>query len=76
MKILWTEVCGGNKTIDWLSRNSTFFLDCFLEDNKDRNKKFDKRTKVAETLQAEIAQITVTFSGLQRTRNSSLRKHH
>ena len=33
-------------------------------------------TKVAETLQSEIVQATEIFSGLQRTRNSSLLKHH
>ena len=33
-------------------------------------------TKEAETPQSEIAQTTsVTFSGLQRTQNSSFRKH-
>ena len=73
--MLWAVVCGENKTIDLLSKNSTFSLKCFLEDYKDRNKKFNKWTKVAETLQSEIAQVTVTFSGLQRRRNSSLRKH-
>ena len=55
-----------------LSKNSTFSLESFLEDYKDRNKKFYELTKVAETLQSEI----VTFSGLQRTRNSSMRKHY
>ena len=29
VKMLWTVVCGGNKTIDLLSRNSTFSLECF-----------------------------------------------
>ena len=48
----------------------------FLEDYKDRNKKFNEWTKVAETLQIEIPQVTVAFSGLQRTRNSSIRKHY
>ena len=43
---------------------------------KDRNKKFNEWTKVAETLQSEIAQVTVTFSGLQRTRNSNMSKHY
>ena len=47
-----------------------------MEDSKDRNKKFDEWTKVAGTLQSEIAQVTVTFSGLQRTRNSSMLKHY
>ena len=49
----------------------------FLKDYKDRNKKFNEWTKVAETLESEIAQATsLTYSGLQRTRNSSMRKHH
>ena len=39
----------------------------FLEDNQDRNKKLNEWTKVAEPLQSEIAQVTVTFSSLQRT---------
>ena len=73
--MLWTVVFGGNKTIDLLSRNSTFTLKCFLEDYKDRNKKFNEWTKAAETLQSEIAQVMVTFSRLQRTRNSSMRNH-
>ena len=47
-----------------------------LEDYKDRNKKFNEWTKAAETLQSEIAQVTVAFSGLQSTRNSSIRKHY
>ena len=76
VKILWTIDCGGNKTINLLIKNSTFSLECFLEDYKDRNKKFNKRTKAAETLQSEIPQVTVTFFGLQRTRNSSMRKHY
>ena len=38
VKMLWTVVCEGNKTIDLLSRNSTSSLECFLKDNKDRNK--------------------------------------
>ena len=74
--MLWTIDCGGNKTINFLSENSIFSLECFLEDYKDRNKKFNEWTKVAETLQSEIAQVTVTSSGLQRPRNSSIRKHH
>ena len=49
----------------------------FLEDYKDRNKKFNEWTNVAETLRSEIAQVTaLTFSGLQRTRNPSMSKHH
>ena len=48
----------------------------FLEDYIDRNKKFNEWTKVAETLQSEIAQVTVTFSGLQRTQNSSMRQQY
>ena len=72
--MLWTIGCGGNKTINLLSKNSVFSLECFLEDYKDPNKKFNEWTKVAETLQSEIAQVMVTFSGLQRTRNSSMRK--
>ena len=74
--MLWTADCGGNKTINLLIKNSTFSLECFLKDSKDRNKKFNEWTKVAETLQSEIAQVTVTFSGLQLTRNSSIRKHY
>ena len=49
--MLWTVICGGGKTIDLLSRNLTFFLECFLEDYNDRNKKFNERTKAVETLQ-------------------------
>ena len=75
--MLWTVIFRGNKTVDLLSGNSTFSLECLLIDNKDRNKKFNEWTKVAETLQSEIAQVTsVTFSGLQRTRNSNMRGHH
>ena len=48
----------------------------FLKDYKDRNKKFNEWTKVAETLQSEIAQVTVTLFGLQRTRNLSMHKHY
>ena len=48
----------------------------FLKDNEDRDKKFNESTKAAETLQLEIAQVTVTFSGLQRMQNSSMLKHH
>ena len=70
VKMPWTVVCEGNKTIDLLSRNSIFSPECFLNDNK----KFNEWTKAAETLRSEIAQITVTFSGLQRTQNSSIRK--
>ena len=29
VKMLWTVVCGGNKTIDLMSRNSAFSLECF-----------------------------------------------
>ena len=50
-----------------LQKNSTFSLKHFLEDYKDPQKKFDEWTKVAETLQLEVTQVTVTFSGLQRT---------
>ena len=76
VKMLWTVDCGGNKIINLPSKNSTFSLECILEDYKDCNKKFNERTKVAETLQSEIAQVTTTFSGLQPTRNSSIRKQH
>ena len=48
----------------------------FLKDNEDRNKKFNESTKAAETLQLEIAQVTVTFSCLQGMQNSSMLKHH
>ena len=37
---------------------------------------FNEWTKVVETLQSGIAQVTQTFSGMQRARNSSMRKHH
>ena len=37
---------------------------------------FNEWTKVAEMLQSKIAQVMITFSGLQRTQNSSMRKHH
>ena len=30
-KMLWTVVCGGNKTIDFLSKNSTFSQECFFK---------------------------------------------
>ena len=76
VKVLWTVDCGENKTINLLSKNSTFSPECFSEGYKDRNKKFNEWTKVAESLQSKIAQVTVTCSGLQRTRNSSMRKHH
>ena len=76
VKVLWSVVCGGNKIIDLLSRSSTFSLECFLKDNKDRNKQVIKWTKAAETLPSEIAQVTVAFSGLQPTQNSSMREHH
>ena len=75
--MLWTAVCGGNKTINLLNKNSRFSLKCYLEDYKDSpQKKFNEWIKVVETLQSEIAQVMVTFSGLQRTQNSSMRKHH
>ena len=48
--MLWTIDRGGNKTINLLIKNWTFSLEYFLEDYKDRNKKFNERTKVAETL--------------------------
>ena len=74
--MLWTVVGGGNKIVDLLIRNLTFSLECFLEDYIDRNKKFNEWTKVAETLQSEIAQVaSVTFSGLQSKQSSSIRKH-
>ena len=76
VKILWTIDCGENKTINLLIKNSTFSLECFLEDYKDRYKKFNEWTKVGERMQSEIAQVTVTFFGLQRPPNSSMRKHH
>ena len=31
VKILWTIDCGENKTINLLSKNSTFSLECFLD---------------------------------------------
>ena len=34
VKMLWTIECGGNKTINLLSKNSTFSLECFLEGYK------------------------------------------
>ena len=46
IKMLWTVVCRGNKTNDLVSKKSTFCLECFLEDYKDRNKKFDEWRKV------------------------------
>ena len=48
VKMRWT---GGNKTIDLLIKNLMFSLECFLEDYRDRNKKFDEWTKVEEPLQ-------------------------
>ena len=74
VKMLWTIDCGGNKTINLLIKNLTCSRECFLEDSKDRNKKFKEWNKVAETLQSEIAQVTVTFSGLQGMRNLSIMK--
>ena len=74
--MLWTIDCGGNKTINLLIKNSIFSLEFFLEDYKDSNKKLNEWTKVAETLQSEIEQVTVTFTGLQRMGNSSMRTHH
>ena len=68
--------CEGNKTINLLSKNSTLSLECFSKDYEDRNKKFNEWTKVADTLQSETAQIAVTFSALQRTRNSIIRRHY
>ena len=73
--MLWTIDSGGNKTMNLLIKTSTFSLECLLEDYEDRNKNFYEWTKVAETLQSEIVQVTATFFGLQRTRNSSMRKH-
>ena len=58
------------------SKKSKFSLKYVLEDYKKRNKKFNKWTKVTETLQSEIAQVTVTFFGLQRTQNSSMHNHY
>ena len=69
VKMLRTIDCGGNKAINLLINSSAFSLECFLEDYKDRNKKFNEWTKVAETLQSEIVQVTETFSGFQHTRN-------
>ena len=57
--MLWNIDCGGNKTINLLIKNSTVSLECVLENYIDRNKKFNEWTKVAETLQSEIAQVTV-----------------
>ena len=74
--MLWTIDCGAHRTINLLIKNWTFSLECFLEDYKDCNEKFDEWTKVAEMLQSEMAQVTVTFSGFRRTRNSSIRKHY
>ena len=73
--MLWTIDSGGNKTINLLVKTSTFSLECLLVDYKDRKKNFYEWTKVADTLKSEIAQVTATFFGLQRTRNSSTRKH-
>ena len=50
--MLWTIDCGENKTINLLIKDSTFSLECFLKDYKDRNKKFTNWTKVAERLQS------------------------
>ena len=55
--MLWTIDCEGNKIINLLIKNLTFSLECFLEDYKDRNKKFNEWTKVAKTLQSQIAQV-------------------
>ena len=74
--MLWTIDCRENKTINLQSKNSRTSLECFLEDYKECNKKFNEWTKVTETLQSEIAQVTVTFFGLQRTQNSSMRNHY
>ena len=53
-----------------------FSLKYVLEDYKKRNKKFNEWTKVTETLQSEIAQVTVTFFGLQPTPYSRMCKHY
>ena len=74
--MLWTVDCGGSKTINLLIKYSTFSPECFLEDYEDRNKKLNEWTKVAQSLQSEIAQVTVTFFGLQSTQNSSMSKHY
>ena len=50
VQMLWTAVCGVNKTTDLPSRYSTFSLQCFLEDNRDCNKKFNEWTKAADTI--------------------------
>ena len=77
VKMLWTVVCGGYKTIDLQIeiRHSLWNLFRRLQ-YKDRNKKSKEWTKAAETLQSKIAQVAVTFSDLQCTRNLSMRKHH
>ena len=74
--MFWAIVCGENKILFCSVEILHSLWNVFLEDNKDRNKKFNKSTQAAETLQSEIAQVAVTFSGLQRPRNSSIRKHH
>ena len=51
IKLLWIVACRGNKTIDLVSKKSTFCLECFLEDYKDRNKKLNEWRKVSEMLQ-------------------------
>ena len=38
VKMLWTIDRGGNKTINLLSKNSAFSLECFLEDYRNRKK--------------------------------------
>ena len=38
VEMLWTVDYGGNTTINLLSKNLTFSLECFLEDNKDHKK--------------------------------------
>ena len=54
VKILYTVDCGENKTINLLIKNSTLSLECFLEDYKANNKKFNEWTNAAETLRIGI----------------------
>ena len=49
IKMLWAIDCGRNKTINLLIITSTFSLECFSDDYKDRNKRvnsFDPATVI------------------------------
>ena len=75
VKMLWTVDCGETKPLICLVKARHSLWNVFWKTVKTA-KKFNQGTKVVETLQSEIAQVTATFSGLQRTRKSGTRKYH